>query len=355
MAPWSPGSRVVVIGAGATRGAQFVEDGKPPLCLPPLNTDFFTQLQRIRAAKHERDVENVLNDVLTLYGPNFDLTLEQYFTQLEAMIATIEASSSSTVKFSVERLRSMRTRLLNGLSAVLEQSADVAKATSKPRTSPCQYHAKVVELLDPKDTIISFNYDCVIDHALRTSGGGKWSARYGYCFPNPDRVEGSVTWDAANPPDRHNRSINLLKLHGSLNWFPFPPNDAQPIRLRERPYKQAGNKEYEIIPPEYVKSFHERPIFKQLWTNAELAIRKAQTLALIGFSFTPTDLHVEALFRVALADRPALEHILIVNPSHEHRQRIRSVLTAALGKGARVTQFDRFRDAYPHLPELLSS
>lgn len=143
MAPWSPGNKVVVIGAGATRGAHFVHGDQPPLCLPPLNTDFFTQLQRITAAKHERDVANVLEDVLTLYGPNFDLTLEQYFTQLEAMIATIEASSSSTVKFSVARLEAMRTRLLNGLSAVLEQSADVAKANSKPRTSPCVYHAEV--------------------------------------------------------------------------------------------------------------------------------------------------------------------------------------------------------------------
>ncbi len=87
MAPWSPGSTVVVLGAGATRGAQFVHDDNPPMCLPPLNTDFFTQLQRITAAKHERDVANVLDDVLTLYGPNFTLTLEQYFTQLEAMTA----------------------------------------------------------------------------------------------------------------------------------------------------------------------------------------------------------------------------------------------------------------------------
>lgn len=38
------------------------------MCLPPLNTDFFTQLQRITAAKHERDVANVLEDVLTLRG-----------------------------------------------------------------------------------------------------------------------------------------------------------------------------------------------------------------------------------------------------------------------------------------------
>lgn len=345
---------MIVLGAGATRGAEFVGDREePPLCLPPLNTDFFTQLQRITAAKHERDISNVLEDVLTLYGPNFSLTLEQYFTQLEAMIATIEASCSSTVKLSPERLRNMRARLLNALSAVLEQSADVAKANSKARSSPCAYHAQLVSLLKPRDTVISFNYDCVIDHALRTSGDGKWSSRYGYCFPNPDRVEGSHAWDAPNVPTRHNRSINLLKLHGSLNWFPFPADERWPIRLRERPYKQAGNKEFEIIPPEYVKSFDRRPIFKRLWTNAELAIRKAKTIVFIGFSFTPTDLHVEALFRVAVADKPVLQHLVIVNPNQDHRRRIRSVLSTPLGRGARVTQFDLYREAHPHLPELI--
>jgi len=46
MPQWSPGKRVVVLGAGATRGAQFVV--RPPQgaaalgCLPPLNADFFT-------------------------------------------------------------------------------------------------------------------------------------------------------------------------------------------------------------------------------------------------------------------------------------------------------------------------
>src|SRR5206468_3056679 len=51
MARWSPGRRVVVLGAGATRGAEFVvaPNDKAALlrCLPPLNADFFTQLQRI--------------------------------------------------------------------------------------------------------------------------------------------------------------------------------------------------------------------------------------------------------------------------------------------------------------------
>ena len=93
-----------------------------PVRLPPLNADVFAQLQTITAAKHQSAVKSVLDDVLKLHGPNFDLSLEQYLTQLEAMISTIEASSSSTVTFSVARLQIMRTHLLNALSAILEGS-----------------------------------------------------------------------------------------------------------------------------------------------------------------------------------------------------------------------------------------
>lgn len=46
-----------MIGAGATRGAEFVVDppegpGSLPKCLPPLNADFFSQLQRITTERH---------------------------------------------------------------------------------------------------------------------------------------------------------------------------------------------------------------------------------------------------------------------------------------------------------------
>lgn len=352
MAPWSPGSSVVVLGAGASRGAEFVKQGNL-LCKPPLNADFFTQLQRITTKRHQETIDGVLKDVLRMYGPDFDLTLEQYFTQLEAMLSTVRASRTTAGKFGVSELQGMRSRLLEALSAVLEESADVAKGSSPGRKTPCSFHAALVSALKAKDTIISFNYDCLVDHALRITGDRKWSARYGYSFPNPSRVEGHAVWDAPNAPTAHNKSINLLKLHGSLNWFPFPDDDSGAIRLRERPYKQKGQKLYEIVPPEYVKSVGTRPVFPTLWSHAELAIRKAKQLAFIGFSFTPTDLHVEALFRLALADTSALKSAVIVNPTRDHRKRIRSILSPALEKGARVVQFDTFADASPYLGELL--
>jgi hypothetical protein len=166
------------------------------MCLPPLNADFFTQLQRITVDRHQetiqgviRDVvsQGVIRDVVSLYGPHFSLTLEQYFTQLEAMLETAKSAKGLPKEFKPASLTAMRTRLLDALSAILEESADVAKQRSAAREYRCAYHDALVDVLDPQDTVISFNYDCVIDHALRERGGGKWSARIGYTFPNASR------------------------------------------------------------------------------------------------------------------------------------------------------------------------
>ena len=349
----------MVLGAGATRGAEFVvaPNDKAALlrCLPPLNADFFTQLQRITTDRHRETIRDVIRDVVRIYGSNFSLTLEQYFTQLEAMLVTARVAKGVPAEFKPIALTAMRTRLLDALSAVLEESADVAKQRSPARTHPCSFHSELVRVLQPQDTVISFNYDCVIDHALRTRGASKWSARIGYTFPNASRVEGFAPWNAPKAPTTMNASINLLKLHGSLNWYPFPDDPDGEIRLRERPYKQRGQKLYEIVPPEYVKVAGSRPIYEALWANAELSLRRAEVLVFVGFSFTPTDLDVEALFRLALAsNKRQLKRVVIANPNQEHRRRIREILAPALEGGALLSQFERFGELSPHLEELLA-
>ena len=80
-------SRLLLIGAGATRGASLGYRGE---CEPPLNRDFFQQLQRI-TAKHTGFARAVMNDVVQLFGHVRELTLEDYFTQLEFLIATAKA------------------------------------------------------------------------------------------------------------------------------------------------------------------------------------------------------------------------------------------------------------------------
>lgn len=65
------------------------------------------------------------------------------------------------------------------------------------------YRSFASQVIKPGDTVISFNYDDSLDRQLKSSG--HWSLGDGYGFP----VEGFEIGS----------SVQLLKLHGSINWF----------------------------------------------------------------------------------------------------------------------------------------
>jgi SIR2-like domain len=352
MPPFSPGSRLIVLGAGATRGANF--GAAAGSCLPPLNRDFLTQLQRTTEPKYQRLIRDVIEDIVELFGSNFDLTLEDYFTQLEFLDDALNVGPQSAGTISPAKLRRKRGRLLHAVSAVLEISTDAA---IRGGGHGCSHHSRLVEKLKARDTLISFNYDCVLDHALRQHGSKKWSAAYGYTFPRPGRVEGVVRWDPSSPAKSSKETIFLLKLHGSLNWqLPDDPktpdvDHQQTIVLKERLHGQRGVPYFTIIPPVWNKAASEHPTFKVLWRNAERAIRMAREIAVVGFSFASTDLPVESLFRVALARRTTkLKTLVIANGSKVDRARTRKVFARPLEDGTVVRQYDdfgSFAEAFP--------
>lgn len=357
MVAWKNGKNVVVLGAGATRAASFVNPSGDRACLPPLNADFFTQLQRVAAPNRQEDVDAVLKDVVESFGANFNLSLEEYFTHIEALLRGGELFlAPGNTKYSATKLRERRAHLLDALSAVLEESVDVTRKSSPAVKSPCTHHRALVEALGPADTIISFNYDCLIDHALRTSARARWSARYGYGLPKPSRLDdsGVEVWSGGPTSIKQNDTIRLLKLHGSLNWREWPSDPDALIRLREKIYKQNGQKAYEIIPPEFLKAVEREP-FQTLWKRAASALKSAETIAMVGFSFPPTDQLVEAMFRMALEENRKLKRLVIVNPSKIDRDRMRKVCTAVLSRPTtRVVQFDYFSEFSPHAARLLS-
>ena len=106
---------VIIIGAGATRGASFVNSQKNP-CLPPCDADFFTQLQRIKNTKHHELVRKVIADTVDLFGVNFRLTLENEFATLEHTIKMVEATGERR-DFNRNDLVEKRDRLLQAIES----------------------------------------------------------------------------------------------------------------------------------------------------------------------------------------------------------------------------------------------
>jgi hypothetical protein len=125
------------------------------------------------------------------------------------------------------------------------------------------------------------------------------------------------------------------------------------IKIKQRLHEQRGTPKFTIVPPAWNKSEKQEPIFEDLWKKAERAIRYARSLAVVGFSFTPTDLNVEALFRLAVAESN-LKTLVIANPSPRDRQRIREIFAKPLAKSAVVRQYDSFQEFVRALPDCLA-
>jgi hypothetical protein len=339
---------LIVLGAGATRGASFVEDPTTrPICLPPLDGDFFTQLQRVANVKHKDIIDGVLKDVVDLFGHNFRLTLETVFTTIEHTLRVVNATKG-TAGWNAGELEAKRVRLKQAIAAVLEESltTSIAKGKRQGRCHrECAHHEAMVGKLDVDDAIISFNYDCLVDHVLTQHADGKWNARYGYGLPMPkgkgSHITGEAQWTPSGTanPDK-SKTIRLLKLHGSIH---FSKESTGRFALKKRPYtKQRGNLRFEIIPPEWNKQFHQG-VFRKLWGIARDEIHKATTIVVIGYSFPATDLHTAALFRVSVGEKK-LKRMVIVNPDAEARRRTRDVLRRGFSLDTRVLVFDRFSD-----------
>jgi hypothetical protein len=275
-----------IFGAGATRGCSFVDSTRFP-CMPPLDRDFFTQLQRIRNPKHKTLVSDVLRDVVGLFGQNFNATMETVFTTLEHTIRMVELTGE-TRDFNLSELSAIKRRLIQAIAAVFEESL-MSKQGSSSKLVPrsCQHHERVVaSKLRRRDAIITFNYDCVLDFSLKRSRGGKWDAHYGYGFKlgaKGKALTGDVFWQPVTPAGKE-ETIHLLKLHGSLHFqVEDETNTDSPVYLKERPYtKQAGTGlKFSIIPPEWHKRF-DQGVFAHLWSKASNAIYAASHIVVIG-------------------------------------------------------------------------
>lgn len=311
-----------------------------PSC-PPLDGDFFTQLQRIRNPKHKKLINDVMKDTVDIFGANFDATMETVFSTLEHTSRMLETTRENR-DFSKKELGEKRDRLKQALAATLEASLAVhgGKGESTHQRKECEFHDRFVrDRIQAGDEIISFNYDCTIDDSLKRHGAKKWNARYGYGFnlgPHGSRFEGEDGWQPDDPATRE-KTVKLLKLHGSLHFQ--IKNTPYTVKLKERPYtSQNGNLDFTIIPPEWNKTYDEGA-FADLWGKAAEAIHRAKSIVLIGYSLPPTDLHTTALFRTSIK-KGGLKKVTVVNPDRDARRRIRAVLQRGCKNTTRIVSFD---------------
>jgi NAD-dependent SIR2 family protein deacetylase len=188
-----------------------------------------------------------------------------------------------------------------------------------------------------RDSIITFNYDVALDHALSFHELG-----YTYGLPS-----------SKSHLDMH----LLLKLHGSLNWGIceqcgniqevglIPPGYIDKLRLIAGSEKQKvdfspssivyqtkcskcdkGDTEETltplIVPPTWNKGDYHRHV-QPVWEHALKELRSAYRIIIIGYSMPETDTFFKHLLVLALAENEEIQELIVINPAKDETLRNR--------------------------------
>ncbi|MBU2850581.1 SIR2 family protein [Acidithiobacillus ferrivorans] len=198
-----------------------------------------------------------------------------------------------------------------------------------------------------KDTIITFNYDTLIEDALTRM---KVPYNYGYSSANlinhgkcQAGLSGHLTlFDA--PTD----SIPLLKLHGSINWADGEPDSSTGLvpRLFYDSYDElvAEDAVPLIEPPTWRKGGND--ILRTVWDRAVNALQIATRIIFIGYSAPATDPHFRFLMAAGLAKNICLSKVVVVNPDDKVSEDIQQTIALQGGVFERYPTANDFFSIY---------
>ena len=362
---------VYLLGAGVNQVAKDWDGLSPPLL-----TNFFNialSKRKFGDEHYSRQMQPVYDYIERYFRKTKDdlakssFDLELCFTLLEQQIKRAEQERRRT---ELQKLVTIRFHLISFLAEVLSEFEHFAATSYTMRNL-----GRVIFYEEP--TIVTFNYDCLMESILELTSGVNpsvpksfidyspleerelpdellvyshcnWNRPLGYGFKFDEIqlqqagvsnfVRGTRFY---SPPKNQLYSKQLLKLHGSLNWFVYLPFRSLPILPGEPEPKLDDEKRSEIIlkrgtwwfgrPPDHKgwfiepiiitpilykdKYYNEKP-FREIWESARKALSKCEKLVVIGYSFSPSDFTTKQLFIESLVES-SLKELVVINPNHD--------------------------------------
>jgi hypothetical protein len=160
------------------------------------------------------------------------------------------------------------------------------------------------------NTIISFNYDTVLEDALTDLG-----IRFDYGLPAASTKYHSSAEHIHEAQAKD--PLKVLKLHGSVNWSPAVKknNKASVTVFRSYDELRRNKGQVVLIPPTWRKTFGGS--LEHVWEAALQALTQATRIVVIGFLMPPTDMHFKFLLAEGLRNNISLRQILFVNKDPE--------------------------------------
>lgn len=294
---------VFILGAGASRGAIKHVLHNQKRIKPPLNSDFFDIAATFaRAEGNNSAPQRRLERLQKAFKQNFGLrrtpTMEEAFSLLYVTKDFPE----------IYRVGPGRRPLAGDSREIddfLRLLFPILTALDRGNNLETGYD-RLAGSLTRGDVLLTLNYDTMLDSALHRRG---WDPRDGYTINGDQR---KIGWKAISLPDRDaHLAVDLIKLHGSANWFVRGSTSnlkkvfsSKPVRITAPRENEIGRHIRQIVPPIYGKIF-EHAHWHALWTRAFRALCEARILVVVGCSLIDTDFHLRALLSRVVKTRKA--------------------------------------------------
>ncbi|MGI6684414.1 MAG: hypothetical protein ACOX47_02745 [Bacillota bacterium] len=282
--------KVFFLGAGASREAGI-----------PTQEELWEQIQERFIQTGDLSIKKVLDFAAYLNFAKFNTKLHINTAELLTLIDIALEQNVSLGRYRGDDLRKIRDILVSVMCEILEMA--VYEGYNGVLTEFC-------ERLTGEDSVISLNYDTVIDHILM---GCKGEIDYGfsfdYCFGETQLREGGE------------RQL-LLKPHGSLNWRYC----SRCNHIYLLPDKRSRNSSHNITCPSdehplgeviVTPTYHKKFLVPQLhnvWMLSFEKIKEADVINFVGYSFPPGDMHIIHLIKRAVLAGKKIPEINVISP-----------------------------------------
>jgi len=185
---------------------------------------------------------------------------------------------------------------------------------------------KIVEGILDRTSIVSLNYDLVLEKTLM-----------GHGVPENERIKTEYYLKGAEDFNPHNiptsgKVLPLLKLHGSANWFKcrycehifiqWDKEDNWPTGAEKDSLATGGTKcpncahlddrlmNFLLLPPVVSKDFG---VVRSVWTEAFKKLKESDLVIFIGCSLADTDLPLRNLLKLSMCREKKKRNIFVVD------------------------------------------
>lgn len=364
---------VVILGAGASKS---YEGSKTSIKMPIAN-DFFETFRKLDIAENPWVLIGELLRYISEKNNADIMDFLNYNEDIEALHTEIQEKLYQELQRKNFQLGSDNITVVKSYNQLIFLFISVINEIQNGSISDS--HIALAKQLTNEDSIITFNWDTLMDRALKQTTD--WNTDFGY-FVSPVATFRN-NWEKL---DESKISLNfpiLLKLHGSSNWLTshnlpengkmelmqeidqnkffiyestinpydcfggqfmdgyqdfsygyYPPNlpvkgksapDGMLIMSMriKNPFAPAGTSTSFglasmplIIPPVKHKEYDSfGDLFQDLWTEARDRLVSADKIYIIGYSFPVTDIRSDDLFESVFKKRKDYPEIIILNPN----------------------------------------